>query len=540
MTLTRQELVHHVVALQVQGLSARAIARTLCVSRNTVRNILLQHAEQRQNTHSALQGKPQRAPRACKIDPFRGKVAELLEEYPDITAQRVFEILRGDGFDGGATAVRKCVRQARPRPKPKPSLEAPQFGPGKMAESDWSPYDVTFTDGSTQTLQLFGYILPHSGRRFHRAYLSYDIHALMDGHVDAFAHLGGVAERCKYDGQKAVVLRWEGQQPIYNPRFLAFAAHYEFRPWAIRGNPNARPNVERSFWTHEKSFLVARKFRDLEDFNRQLEHWLATVVDLRGRVGATIIDRFNLEKPHLLPLPAHPYDTARVAYRVCSIDGYIHWQGNRYAVPYEHVTDLLPVRVTQSELFIYAADLECVARYELAPRGSGLKLDPHGLHRRPHRPATDLDQLEVAFERLGPHAAEFFRLLSSGPARQCGHSARRILLLRERYSTDAIDNALGHAARFGALSHTAVEQILEARHAPRTLDQYVAEETARRLESELGVRRTEPRDLSEYDRLPVHVTRPPQSDPDPSQQEKQSWPNVERNPNETPEKMDPT
>src|SRR5690606_2040380 len=150
------------------------------------------------------------------------------------------------------------------------------------------------------------------------------------------------------------------------------------RPWAIKGNPNVRPHVERSFWTHEKSFLVARKFRDLTDFNQQLAHWLATVIDVRGRVGATILDRFEQEKPHLLPLPAHPYDTARVAYRVCTIEGYIHWQGNRYAVPYEHVTDLLPIRVTQSEMFVYAADLECVARYELAPRGSGFKLDPLG------------------------------------------------------------------------------------------------------------------------------------------------------------------
>jgi hypothetical protein len=27
--------------------------------------------------------------------------------------------------------------------------------------------------------------------------------------------------RCKYDGQKTVVLRWEGPQPIYNPRFTS-------------------------------------------------------------------------------------------------------------------------------------------------------------------------------------------------------------------------------------------------------------------------------------------------------------------------------
>jgi transposase len=33
---------------------------------------------------------------------------------------------------------------------------------------------------------------------------------------------------------KVVVQGWEGEQPIYNTRFLAFAFHYGYRPWACR------------------------------------------------------------------------------------------------------------------------------------------------------------------------------------------------------------------------------------------------------------------------------------------------------------------
>jgi hypothetical protein len=68
---------------------------------------------------------------------------------------------------------------------------------------------------------------------------------------------------------------------------------------------------------------------------------------------------------------------------VCSIDGFVDWESNRYAVPCDHVTDLLAVRITQRELFVYAADLTCVAHRALAPRGAGLKLDPQGLHPPP-------------------------------------------------------------------------------------------------------------------------------------------------------------
>lgn len=500
---SREELVSRVVTLARQKMSRRAIARALDLSRNTVKQILEAHDIKRQSEHSALPEPSKRAPRASKLDSFKPRIAELLDKYKDITAQRVFEILRDEGFAGGSTAVKKHVRRVRPKPKPEPSLQTPVYGPGMMAESDWSPYELTFTDGSKQLIQLFGYTLVHSKRKFYRAFTSYGTHALMQGHVAAFEHLGGVAASCKYDGQKAVVLRWEGNQPIYNPQFLAFATHYEFRPIALRGNPNARPNIERSFWTHERSFLSGRDFKNLDDFNTQLSHWLATIVDVRKRHGQSSIERFAEEAPHLLHLPRHPYDTARVTYRLCNIDGFIDWQGNRYAVPYDHITDLLPIRITERQLFVYGADLECIATHELAQRGEGKKLDPLGFHRRhPGRSAIDLDLLRSAFEQMGEHAKDFFRKVSSVPPRHWAHGARRILLLRERYDTHDVDSALGHAARYGAFTYEAVLRVLEARHRPRTLDEYVSEETSRKLEAELGIKRTRPRDLADYDRLP--------------------------------------
>jgi hypothetical protein len=301
------------------------------------------------------------------------------------------------------------------------------------------------------------------------------------------------------------VLRWEGNQPIYNPRFLAFSAHYEFRPVAVRrGHPNDKPRTERSFWEVERSFLNGREFRDLADMRAQLAIWLDRIVDLRKLHGRTAIERFEEERSRLVSLPRHPYDTARVVYRLCSIDGFVAWNGNQYAVPYEHVTDILPVRITQRELFVYAADLRCVARHELAPRGAGMKLDPARLHPPPQRKSpVGLDQLAVVFGHMGECAAEFFRLMSAGSPRVWAAQARQILLLRERYSTDEVNRALGHAADFGALEHRAVERILAARACPRTLDEYVAEDTARRIEETLGHARTEPRDLTEYDRLPI-------------------------------------
>lgn len=526
---SREALELQVVTLSAQRMSRRAIARALDLSRNTVKRILLSHAEQREQPHTALPKPRQRAPRTKLIDDVVTRITDLLTTYPNITAQRVFEILKDEEFQGGYSTVKRFVRGIRPKPKPKPSRTTPVYGPGKMAESDWSPYKVTMLDGCVLSLQAFSYVLVHSRRKYYAAFSSNDLHALMDGHVQAFARFDGCAEACKYDSQKPVVLRWEGTQPIYNPRFLAFAAHYEFRPSAVRGNPNAKPRVERGFWEFETSFLNGRSFSNAEDFKAQLNHWLDNIADRRPRHRLTPLDRFVEEKPHLLALPRHPYDTARVIYRICSIDGFIDWNGNRYAVPYDYIVDILPVRITQRELFVYAADLRCIARHELAARGLGLTLDPTGYHPPPRGlSAIDLDQLRATFQHMGEGGAEFSRLLAVTPARLWGRQARQILLLRERYDTADLDCALAHAALYGAFEHKTVERILMARAQPRSLDEYVAEDTIARISASLGQDREQPRDLTEYDRLPIcgAVSTAPPCNPYP----KESTPCENQNP----------
>lgn len=515
---TREELEHQTVLLDRDGVSRRAISRALGVSRNTVKKILRKHRGSRAATSSALEPPPKRAPRKKKIDAYREEVAELLHAYDDITAQRVFEELCKDKprkdelgpYAGGSTAVKELVRTLRPKQKPAPSLETPKYGPGKMAESDWSPYTIDFTAMGRQIVQAFGYALPHSKRRYFAFFERSDLHALMDGHQQCFDRFDGVAAQCKYDSQKAVVTRWEGKQPIYNVRFLAFCTHYQFRPKAVRrGHPNDKATVERSFWELVRSFLNGRTFRDMEDLRAQLSWWLDNVCDTRKhkKTKRTPLEMFHAEeREHLLPLPAHPYDTARVAYCVCSIDGYVSWAGNRYAVPYDHVTDILPVRITQHEIFIYAADLTCVAQHELAPKSGNHDVGHHGRRRR--QAASDLEQLRDAFERMGDGGDAFFAAMRRAQGRACGYHGRQILVLRQRYSTVDVLEALRHASAYGAYTHDAVERILVARAAPRRLDEYVTEQTLDLLEQRLGQSATEPRDLSQYDRLPGQPGQP--------------------------------
>jgi len=501
-----EQLVHDVLALDRDGMKWRAIARALHISRNTVRGIVTEHAQVREQPHAALVVR-RSLPRPSKLDPLRPRIEELLKTYEDITAQRVFEILREEkGFDGGYSGVKRLVRKLRPRKPPKPSLETPPREPADMAECDWASYPVTFTHAPPMTLQAFGFVLRWSTRKYYGFHEGNGLHPLMDGHVHAFERFGGAARRCKYDSQKPVVLRWEGNQPIYNPRFVDFATYYEFLAVAChRRAPNEKARVERSFYELTLSFFRGRSFRDLADLKVQLVHWMDTIADLRPikrMKRRTRMELFAEEQPLLRPLPRHPYDTARVLYKLCDIEGFIAWEGNGYSLPYEYVTEILPVRITENELFVYKADLTCIARHELKPRGAQQQSILPG-HRPPRAEyGPDLDQLRRAFQDLGDAGAQYLTALERRESRSASYHARKVLALREGYDSAELLKALSHALAFGALAHDSVERILNARSARRRLDEYVAEASAKKLQGAVAQSSTEPRDLAEYDALP--------------------------------------
>ena len=77
--------------------------------------------------------------------------------------------------------------------------------------------------------------------------------------------------------------------------------------------------------------------------------------------------RHEREQPHLLPLPACDFDTALVVYRHVNVEGFITHRLNFYSVPWSYIGQVLPVRITESEVIIYSIGLDEIARHPLVP-----------------------------------------------------------------------------------------------------------------------------------------------------------------------------
>jgi len=461
-----EEIRHEIVRRRQGGASIRRIACDLKVARDTVQGII-----RRWEADRAGQGSPAPATRRPSlVDPFHDLIRQLLERYPDITIQRVFEELRLKGFTGGRSIVRERVLELRPRPPRQPVVRF-ETAPGLQAQMDYSTYDIDFTAEGRRRVHLFSYVLGYSRRQYLRFVEAQDLETTLREHIRAFAHLGGAARTCLYDNMKVVVLRHGDEGPLYNPKFLAFATHYGFTPWACRvRRGQTKGKVERPFYYAEQSLLNGRTFRSLEHLNEVTAWWLADVADVRvhRETKQRPLDRHAEERPHLLPLPAAPYHVGDVCYRVVNVEGDVAYRQNAYSVPWRYIGQTLPLRATETELIIYGPKIDEVARHRLFARGVTGQRSVLSGHRPSAEPRQTEAMLRERFAEFGPNAVRFLDGLLAGQ-RYGKAQAFKVLALLATYARADLLAALERATRFGAYSLNAVERILAVQAQPKDI-----------------------------------------------------------------------
>jgi transposase len=511
-----EEMRHAIVQRRQSGMSLRAIAEELGISRGAVYRALARVQAQRDG-RTALS--PRARKRGSIIDSFEPILKELLAKYPNLTVERAWQELRARGYTGGYTVVRERVRLLRPRPA---SAPVPRFetSEGMQAQMDHGVYDIDFTREGRRRVYLFSYLLGYSRRQYLRWVESMDLLTTLREHVHAFHHLGGVARVCLYDNFKAVVLWRDADGPLYNPKFLAFATHYGFRPQACRvRRPQTKGKVERKFFYVETNLLNGRTFDTLEHLNEVTAWWLQSVADVRvlRDFKESPLQRHQREQPHLLSLPTCDFDTALVVYRHVNVEGFVTYRLNFYSVPWSYIGQVLPVRIQGNEVVIYSISLEEIARHPLVPGTQS------GVRRliKSHHPADDPGQrtllLQQRFGELGPIAVQFLDGLLAKQI-QGKLQAQQLLALLAHYQRADVLNALERAVRFGAFSLAAMRRILAAIAKPKPLLDELAELYKDTLDPSLREEPIGPRPTSDYQ----HLLSPEETDE--SSQEKPQEP----------------
>ena len=232
-----------------QGMTKAAIARELGVDRRTIYRWIEAGDLDRDCEEAGVVYGP-RAPKATKLDPYKGIIHARLETYPDLTAVRLLDEMVVLGF----------------------------------SRILWLQFFVR------QTMR-----------------------EVFEGLQGAFGYFGGVPRELLFDQMKAVIVRDErdeGGRVTENAEFVRFASHHGFRIRACRPyRARTKGKVERPVRYVRSSFFYGREFTSDSDLNHQARHWLDTVANVRihGTLKERPIDRFERERSELGPLALRPY-----------------------------------------------------------------------------------------------------------------------------------------------------------------------------------------------------------------------------------------
>jgi transposase len=301
--LTQEQAVE-IKVLARQGHGIKEIARELGLSRNTVRKYV------RGNEGAA--GYPERAPRPCKLDPFKAYLQERIEAARPrwIPATVLLREIAELGYAGGISQLKEYLAPFRnTRTDPVVRFETP---PGKQMQVDFT----TIRRGR-DPLKAFVATLGYSRATFVLFSAREDSQAWLTGLREAFAYFGGVPGEALFDNAGAIITQRDayGQgMHRWHPGLQMLAEEYGFRPKVCRPyRAKTKGKVERFNGYLKGSFVTplaatlktAGLVLDVSTANAHIGRWLDEVAHVRihGTTGVQPAVRLAEERLILLPLP---------------------------------------------------------------------------------------------------------------------------------------------------------------------------------------------------------------------------------------------
>jgi transposase len=327
-----------------KGITISAIARQVGIDRKTARKYagLLSYPKDR------------RKGKESKLDPYKAYLDAKLQEAP-YTSTRLFREIRIQGFTGSYFLVQRYVKTVRNRLTTK-AVYRFETEPGHQAQFDWGDCGRIKESGKESKLYCFSMILGYSRMRYVEFTTSYDTETLIKCHINAFNYFGGYVREILYDNLKQVILKrmYNVKESKLNTKFADFCGFYGFTPRFCRPyRAQTKGKIENTIGYMKSDFFMGIKVASLEQLNNEARAWLDRVnSQVHGTTREVPYDRLKQENLHSIH-DVPPYDTSKVLMRKVTRDCYVHYQGNRYSVPYKYAGYNVEVKADDKTLTIY-------------------------------------------------------------------------------------------------------------------------------------------------------------------------------------------
>ena len=440
-----------ILELHRKGVSLRAIARTMQLSRGAVRDVV-----------RAGNADVPRLVRAEKAEPHEEAIRELYVRCEG-NLVRVHEELAASGVTLSYQALTGfCRRRGIGHEPPKPAGRY-TFEPGEEMQHDTSPHDVRIA-GVVRRVQTASVVFAYSRMRFIQLYPRFTRFTCKLFLHDAVEFFGGACRRCMIDNTHVVALRGTGKEMVPVPEMAAFGERYGFEFVAHeKGDANRSAHVERGFDYVERNFLAGREFDDFAHANREARAWCERVnAKTRRELHASARELFAKEQPHLVPRPAWVPEVYLLHHRIVDTEGYVHADGHIYSVPYQLIGRRVEVRETKDKVRVFlgprqVAEHERIFSFEKRRVTTEAHRPPRGTVAKVERqPTPDERELLDAESPLPDYAKAVKR---QGPHRWPA-ALRRLAQMRREYPRAAFLEAIASAIHYGLYDLDRLERMV--------------------------------------------------------------------------------
>ena len=446
----------------VDGNSRREAARVFGLSRETVAK-MCRFSLPPGYTRTKPVEKPKLGPLLPVIDSIlqADQAAPVKQHH---SAKRIFERLRDEhGFAGGYTVVKDYVRLCRARGR---ETFVPLTHPPRHAQVDFGEA-VAIIGGVRQKIHFFCMDVPQSDACFVKAYPRETTEAFLDGHVWAFAFLGGVPLSILYDNTRIAVAKICGDGKRERTRaFTELTSHYLFRDRFGRpAKGNDKGKVEGLVKFSRANFMVPiPQAASFEELNARLEaHCRARQGERAGRHPETIGERLVADTAALRALPAVPLEPCeKRAARVSSM-ALVRYRTNDYSVPTAYGFQDVVVKGFVDEVVIVCGGNQIARHPRCYGEGVFVSNPLHYLALIETKP----NALDQAAALQGWALPEVFQHLRHLLEARMGNRGKRefiqVLRLLEAMPMEVVTFAVTEAIHIGAAGFDAVKLIALAR-----------------------------------------------------------------------------
>jgi transposase len=305
-------------------------------------------------------------PRPCLVDPYRAFIDETLQAHPRLRATRLFDMIRGRGYEGGVCALRRHVAEVRPVPQGEVFLRTERLI-GEQAQIDWAHVGSLAVRGGTRPLWVFVMLLAYSRAMWAELVFDLTVESLRRSLIRGAMFFCGVTRQWLFDNPKTVVLERYGDAVRYHPDLLDLAGAFRVQPRLCRPRkPRDKGAVERANRYLKDRFFPARTITSIEDGNQQLLVFIRDTADQRRHPhfrDRLVSEVFAEEKARLLSLPAVLPEADLVAAANVDSTAFVRFGTNLYSVPPRYARQTITLVASDREVRLLDGD-HVVANHE--------------------------------------------------------------------------------------------------------------------------------------------------------------------------------